>query len=107
MNQRFCMRLSPSRIRSSGLALICLLSVGFLLTISAGACRAQMTTTGTIGGTVLDQSGAVIPGATVMITQTETKTVTQTESNSSGYFVQVGLESGHYDVTVSVHGFAS
>lgn len=69
--------------------------------------NAQLTTTGTINGIVVDQSGAVVPGATVVITQTETRTVTQTVSNSDGNFVQVGLNSGHYVVTVSDLGFAS
>ena len=107
MNQGFCMRLTQSSISSKGFVPIRLLFLGLLLTISFGVCHAQLTTTGTISGTVIDQSGAVIPGASVMITQTETKTMTQTASNSSGYFVQVGLESGHYDVTVSVKGFAT
>jgi hypothetical protein len=110
-NQGNCMRFataSPSSRRFAPINfLVCFLLLGLVLTIPFGVGHAQMTTTGTISGTVIDQSGAVIPGATVMITQTETNTVTQTQSNSSGYFVQVGLESGHYDVSVSVQGFAS
>jgi hypothetical protein len=69
-------------------------------------CQAQLTTTGTINGTILDQSGAVIPGARVVIVETETGTVTQTVSNSTGNFFQVGLSSGYYDVTVSMNGFS-
>jgi len=84
---------------------VCLLMLGLLL--ASPACRAQISTTGTINGAVVDQTGAVVQGAKVTITQTETKTVTQTVSNSSGNFAQVGLNSGHYDVTVSMPGFAN
>src|SRR5580658_1372490 len=114
-NQGNCMRFATASTSSRRFApscfLVCLvlrfMFLGLMLTAPFGVGHAQMTTAGTISGTVIDQSGAVIPGATVMITQTETKTETQTHSNSSGYFVQVGLESGHYDVSVSVQGFAS
>lgn len=74
---------------------------------AARMCRAQLTTTGTINGTVLDQTGAVVPAAKVSLVETETGTVTQTVSNADGNFVQVGLNSGHYDVTVMAPGFAS
>jgi hypothetical protein len=75
--------------------------------LAVPSCRAQLSTTGTINGTVVDQLGAVIPGAAVLISQTETKTVTRTVANSEGNFAQVGLSSGHYDVTISNPGFDS
>jgi Carboxypeptidase regulatory-like domain len=84
--------------------------IGWFLMVLAmvgPVCYAQLSTTGTINGTVVDQSNAIIPGATIVITQTETNTTTQTVSNSDGNFVQVGLNSGHYAVTVSDPGFAS
>lgn len=81
----------------------------FVLTVmlTGPACNAQLSTTGTINGTVIDQSSAVVPGASVVIAQTETGTVTRTVSNSDGNFAQVGLSSGHYVVTVSNPGFAT
>ena len=78
-----------------------------ILALGGVPVRAQLTTTGTINGTVLDPAGAVIPGAKVLIRETQRKIVTQTVSNSSGDFVQVGLDSGHYEVTVSASGFAT
>ena len=70
-------------------------------------CQSQLSTTGRIGGTVADPSGAALAGAKVSIKQLETGTVTTTAANASGSFVQVGLNSGHYDVTVSSSGFAN
>ncbi|HLJ16533.1 MAG TPA: carboxypeptidase-like regulatory domain-containing protein [Bryobacteraceae bacterium] len=64
-------------------------------------------TTGTINGTVTDQSGAVISGARVNITNVGTGTVTRTVSNPGGSFSQVGLMAGTYDVTVTQAGFDS
>ena len=81
--------------------------VATVLALGGVPARAQLTTTGTINGTVLDGAGAVIPGAKVLIRETQRKVVTQTVSNSSGEFVQVGLDSGHYEVTVSAPGFAA
>ena len=88
-----------SRFFALSITLVLLLGYG-------GSACAQLTTTGTINGTVLDPSGAAIPGATVTISETQTRVVTQTVSNADGDFVQVGLNSGHYDVSVSAPGFA-
>jgi hypothetical protein len=86
-----------------GLFLICSLWIGAFMP----SAWAQLTTAGTINGTVVDPSGAIIAGAQVAIVQTGTGTVTKTVSNSGGNFVQVGLNSGHYEVTVSDPGFAN
>ena len=83
---------------------ICMLV--FLSLVYLPACSAQLSTTGTISGRVVDQSGAVIPGAKIAITQVGTGTITGTVSNGAGNFAQVGLNSGQYDVTVSASGFA-
>ncbi|MHB1701379.1 MAG: carboxypeptidase-like regulatory domain-containing protein [Acidobacteriaceae bacterium] len=73
--------------------------------INAPLCHAQLVTTGTINGSVLDQTGAAVTGADVVITNEGTKTETKTISNSEGSFSQVGLQSGNYNVTVSSPGF--
>lgn len=79
----------------------------FALSLLAGLCHAQLSSTGSITGHIVDQSGAVIPDAQVTITQTETGTITRTISNAAGDFVQVGLNPGHFEVTVSMTGFAT
>lgn len=105
MRQVEIMRPAAQRVVLKNILIACLILFGGLLVLPV--CRAQLTTTGTINGSVVDPSGAVIPGATVTITETDTHTVTQTKSNGDGDFIQVGLNSGHYDVTVSEPGFAT
>jgi hypothetical protein len=69
-------------------------------------CFAQLSTTGTITGTVRDVSGAAVPGADVSVINTETGQVTHSKSNGSGSFSSPGLIVGHYDVHVTAQGFA-
>ncbi len=77
----------------------------FALLSATLPCLAQLSSTGSITGRVSDQSGAVVVGAHVTIRHIETGTVTQTISNSAGDFAQMGLNSGHYDISVSMSGF--
>ena len=64
------------------------------------------TSTGQIAGTVLDQSGAVVPGAAIQITNTETgELVRSVESNEVGRFSAPLLRPGTYDVATELEGF--
>jgi Carboxypeptidase regulatory-like domain len=76
------------------------------LYVATQCCPAQLTTTGTIAGTVVDQSGAAVPGAAVSVTNLGTGAVAHTVSNSDGKYSEVGLPSGNYEVTVSGSGFS-
>ncbi|MGB9336987.1 MAG: carboxypeptidase regulatory-like domain-containing protein [Candidatus Acidiferrales bacterium] len=61
--------------------------------------------TGSIRGSVKDQSGAVVPGAQVTITLAGTDTSRFATSDKDGSFEFVDLAVGHYDVTVDSPGF--
>src|SRR5579863_7852970 len=69
------------------------------------AAHAQIT--GTITGTVYDNTGAVIPGANVTITEQATQSVRTTVSDSAGYFAFPSLSPGTYTVKVEAKGFKS
>jgi hypothetical protein len=60
---------------------------------------------GTITGHVTDQSGAVIPGATVTVRNVQTGVSTERQSESSGLYVFTNLIPGTYTVTVVAPGF--
>ncbi|MBV8817532.1 MAG: carboxypeptidase regulatory-like domain-containing protein [Acidobacteriaceae bacterium] len=60
---------------------------------------------GTINGTVKDQSGAVIPNATVVVRNEATGTERRTTSNESGSYTVSNIPSGVYTVSVTATGF--
>jgi carboxypeptidase family protein len=69
---------------------------------------AAQETTGTILGTVTDSSGAVVPGATISITNTDKNAVLRkVTSGKDGSFTAPLLPIGHYSVTVEAQGFRS
>jgi outer membrane receptor protein involved in Fe transport len=66
---------------------------------------AQIGGGGSIQGTVLDTSGAPVPGATVTATNVATGIQTIRQTTTSGVFALVPLQPGAYRVTVALDGF--
>ena len=62
---------------------------------------------GTITGSVKDPSGAMISGADITVTNSETNATYQTKSTQSGDYTVPYLEAGTYSVTVARTGFQS
>jgi hypothetical protein len=62
-------------------------------------------TTGTIVGTVKDSAGAVVPGATVTITETGKQTSSAYTTDSTGSYAAPFLIPGTYELEVSMQGF--
>ncbi|PYX87160.1 MAG: hypothetical protein DMG67_19835, partial [Acidobacteria bacterium] len=71
-----------------------------------GAAFAQSTTDGAIGGTVVDNTGAVVAKAKVVAHNEGTNAEKTTETDSSGYYRIIQLQPGAYTVTVNQQGFA-
>ena len=65
----------------------------------------QSLTSGSIAGTVTDQSGAVIVGAKVRLTDTATNAGHFMPTNSAGHFVFPSLKPGTYELEVTKPGF--
>lgn len=78
-----------------------LLAAAWLCAPSATA----QTVFGNIAGTVTDSAGAVVPGATVQATNTQTGTNFQATTSSAGGFRFPEVPIGTYNVTVSASGF--
>src|SRR5947208_1922018 len=76
-------------------ALVCLLSGGVVF----GQATAQ------ISGVVKDQTGAVLPGAEVTATQTDTGIARMTITNETGSYVLPSLALGPYRLEVALPGF--
>src|SRR5205823_6479150 len=73
------------------------------LVISCGSAWAQATAQ--ISGTVQDSSGAVLPGAGVTATQTETGISRTAITNETGSYVLPNLATGPYRLEVMLAGF--
>jgi hypothetical protein len=70
-----------------------------------GASALAQQETATIVGTVRDASNAIVPGATVTITNVRTNIAIRTQAGADGAFVATSLRPGDYSVTVESAGF--
>jgi len=81
----------------------------FLFTVAtafSSASFGQGTDLGTIRGTVTDAAGAVIPNASVVITDSLTNTARETHTNGQGSYEMFGLKPGAYTVLISAPGMS-
>lgn len=62
-------------------------------------------TTASLSGNVVDSTGAVIPNATVTLTNKASGDKHDVTSNSSGFFTFAGVIPGTYTVDIAAHGF--
>ncbi len=82
------------------------LSVFFLLiALALPAPAAAQTTLGRVAGTVLDESGAVLPGATITLTSVGTGQVMTAVAGETGAFLFPQVPVGNYKVSVTLEGF--
>src|SRR5262245_16072156 len=82
-----------------------LFSIALLLTLSFGGNAVAQTVNASVGGTVTDATGAVIPGVTVTATGIETGVVTRTISNEAGTYSFPSLQVCNYKFTAELPGF--
>src|SRR3989442_1620662 len=96
------MAMSLKRSRGSwiaGSSLACLLVAG-----TAGLIAAQASTA-TLLGTIRDETGAVLPNATVKVTNNERNTSRITKTNDVGTYVFPALNPGKYFIAADLPGF--
>jgi len=71
----------------------------------AGESSAQVAG-GTVSGRVTDPSGAILPGASVSITNVATSIVTSSSTNTDGFYSVANLLPGTYRIVVALAGFS-
>jgi hypothetical protein len=96
------MQVSVSLIRRQFATLGCL-ALALMLSMTASVF-AQSSTTATVRGHVEDSSGAVLPGATITLTNQGTKAMTTAVSDDRGQYL-VSVFPGTYDLKVELSGF--
>ncbi len=80
-------------------------SLLLLLVLSAPVSSWAQVLYGSIVGSVRDQSGAAVPGATITITSKETSQVRTAVTNDEGGFSLPNVQSGTYEVKATKEGF--
>jgi hypothetical protein len=73
--------------------------------VGAPPSPAASTAVATVGGTVADTSGAIIPGAQVQLTDTTGAVLSTTTTDSTGNFRIQPPRQGDYSLVVSLQGF--
>jgi hypothetical protein len=80
-----------------------LTAIGFFLLITTPLLAQRDM--GTILGVVKDQSGALIPGATVTITEENTRAAVTVLTDDAGNYIRPLLKPGDYTIEVEMSGF--
>ena len=91
--------------KGSGIAAVFALALALCITWSALPAAAQAAGSGSLQGTVTDSTGAVIPNATVTITNVATGISTAQNTTSAGVYTISPIQPGTYTVKVSASGF--
>lgn len=89
---------SPARAR------VRLLPFALVLLVAVQPVQAQVLY-GSLVGSIADQSGAVLPGATVTVTNRDTGLQRETTTDGSGAYAFQDLQGGAYEVRVVLSGF--
>jgi hypothetical protein len=92
------------RVRSG---LLVVLAVACFLANASPAYPQGSTAVAQLNGTVLDESGATVKGATLTLRQTDTNRSYTITSNDSGYYALANLPPGHYELTTAFKDFAT
>ncbi|MGA8450934.1 MAG: TonB-dependent receptor [Candidatus Acidiferrales bacterium] len=90
---------------SARFARLAVLSVALFLSF-AGSAFAQITGA-QLSGSVRDESGAAVKGASLTLQETSTDAKYYATSNDSGLYAIPNLPPGQYDLTVTFQGFAT
>ena len=80
--------------------------LAFTCALMIGAAFAQSTTDGAIGGTVQDNTGAVVAKAKVLVHNNGTSAEKSATTDNSGYYRVNQLQTGTYTVTINQQGFS-
>src|SRR5579859_1008080 len=96
-------RLPVMQIHSASKTLLYALVASLILCTSHAVLGQAVN--GTLLGTVTDTTGASVPNAKVMATETSTGAVHASTTNDSGNYTFPDLPPGTYSVTVEAQGF--
>jgi Carboxypeptidase regulatory-like domain/TonB dependent receptor len=82
-----------------------ILRIGLALGVLGAAPAAAQLLYGGLVGSVIDDQGAVVPGARVIIVNTDTNFTREATTDGQGTYSFTNIQAGPYDVKVSLQGF--
>ncbi|MGB7623848.1 MAG: carboxypeptidase regulatory-like domain-containing protein, partial [Terriglobia bacterium] len=85
--------------------LLATLAVLVLVAFTPSTLFGQAVNYAQIQGRIMDETGAVVPGAQIKVTQVATGLVRTTPSNDEGQYFLPNLPVGPYQLRVTMHGF--
>ncbi len=80
-------------------------SLAAIIVLLTGVAASAQLSTADLSGRVTDSSGAVLPGVTVTVTQTDTGLARSTVTDETGTYLLTNLPTGPYRLEVSLAGF--
>ena len=83
------------------------IAITFLLLMALPMTGRAQQDVGTIGGTVVDPTGSVVPNAKITITNGATGLKYEAATNESGFYQSQPLPPGTYSVTIGLAGFST
>ena len=94
-------------LRGSGLSYGGYVKAAFALLLVIGTATSAFAQfdRGQISGVVKDESGAIVPGATVTALHVQTQALRTTVTDASGFYTFPNLPSGRYNITAELQGF--
>jgi hypothetical protein len=95
------------RLQNAVLALSLVAVAGYVANVTAPDAHGQSSVTGALSGLVMDGTGAVVPGATVIITDTSTDAKQTVVTNAEGRYTIGLLKPGLYKISASATGLQS
>lgn len=84
---------------------VLILAMLFALAVAVGGFTAAAQTFASFAGSVVDQTGNIVTGVTLTMTNKQTGQKYQVKSGDIGSFEFVGLTSGEYDLETFIAGF--
>ncbi|QEE30290.1 TonB-dependent receptor [Terriglobus albidus] len=83
------------------------IAITFLLLLALPMTGRAQQDVGTIGGTVVDPTGSVVPNAKITVTNDATGLKYEATTNENGFYQSQPLPPGTYSVTIGLAGFST
>ncbi len=90
-----------------GTRAIAVVALAMLFTLPEGAWAQARLTGADLSGTVVDQSGAVLPGTGLTVTNLDTNLVRTATTDDRGRYTVAALPPGTYQISAAIQGFVT